>query len=366
MRKIRVHVIRTGYPHWHGHSALNAFHQHFNPTRFQIQVHIAPDSDDDFPTQNRVVRGALRMLVQFRGMQWYKLSDLTAEVRALHKCWRGDIDVLHYLEGEHSAQYLPLLLARLPRLRPAIMATFHQPPDLLPQLLRPEVIAKLDQVTVVSPEQVPFFQEVLPPDRVNFIPHGINTEYFQPPVDRDEPLRFRCITVGHWLRDYDALRKVATLLGTRQEIEFHVVSPRVAGLDELPNVTMHSNLSDASLRLLYQTSDVLVLPLLASTANNALMEGIACGLPVISTDLSSVRAYVPGREAILIRDNDPGEIADALLYLIKNSAVRLEMGRHARARAEELSWKRVVLEYERLYQELLGLELTGVPVREGS
>ncbi len=352
MREIRVHVIRTGYAHWHGHSGLNPFQRYLDSAKFRVQVHIAPDNHDDFPTQNLLIRGALRACVQRHGMQWYKLSDLTAEVRALGRCWRREIDILHYLEGEHSAQYLPLLLSRLPRLRLPIVATFHQPADLLPQLLRREVIAKLDHVTVVSPEQLPFFQQILPPERVHFIPLGIDTTYFHPAGERERPGRFRCITVGHWLRDYDVLREVAKLLSSCREIEFHLVSPRVGGFEEMPNVTVHSNLDDAALLRLYQASDVLVLPLLSSTANCAVMEAIACGLPVISTDLPSVRAYLPEREAILIEKNDPHAFAEAIRQLAYNPAIRENMAHSARRRATELSWSRIASRYEQLYQEM--------------
>jgi hypothetical protein len=50
-------------------------------------------------------------------MAWYKLSDLAAELRALGRCGTGDAEVVHFLDGEHGAQFLPMLLR--PRARRA-------------------------------------------------------------------------------------------------------------------------------------------------------------------------------------------------------------------------------------------------------
>jgi glycosyltransferase involved in cell wall biosynthesis len=158
------------------------------------------------------------------------------------------------------------------------------------------------------------------------------------------------MTVGHWLRDWTAVRAVAAELGG---IEFHVVTDRDTGLAGLSNVRTHSKVDDATLRSLYQQSDALFLPLTESTANNTLLEGIACGLPAITTDLPSVRAYLPGGEGFLIAGNDPVALGQALLRLAAEPELHAAMAASARARAEELSWANIALEHERIYARVL-------------
>ena len=104
---------------------------------------------------------------------------------------------------------------------------------------------------------------------------------------------------------------------------------------------------------MYQQSDLLLQPMRGATANNAILEGIACGLPVVSSDLDSIKAYVSGTEAILIPENKPELFADALLNLYQNSDMRKEMAANARRRASELSWQNIAIEYEKMYLELL-------------
>jgi glycosyltransferase involved in cell wall biosynthesis len=118
---------------------------------------------------------------------------------------------------------------------------------------------------------------------------------------------------------------------------------------DLKNVFLHSGLSDQDFLRLYQTSDILFMPMEAATANNVILEGISCGLPVLSTDLPSIKYYVPGNEAILIKDNDPAAFAEALLQLSKNRGKLSSMSDLAHKRANELSWEKITLEYEQLY-----------------
>jgi len=356
---LNIHLIRTQRPHWGAYSGINQFLKYVNTDRYNINVYSASDNDEDFLIQNKLLRRALRYLVQRKGMQYYKLSDLAAEIKALGKCLQKRVDIIHYIDGEHSAQYLPWL-CKLPRkVRPMIVATFHQTPEFLGSLTRKEVISRLDHVTVVSPQQIPYFSELLPADKISTILHGIDTDFFRPANNHHkERNKFKCITVGHWRRDFNVVREVAEKLSAHGDIEFHVViskltGPRQTGLEDLASVSLYrDNLDDARFLEQYQKADILFLPLLESTANNALLEGIACGLPVVSTSLPSVKEYLPGKEAILIEGNDPKKFVDIILHLASNREECIIMGREARKRAEKLDWRNIAPQYEAVYSKL--------------
>ena len=72
------------------------------------------------------------------------------------------------------------------------------------------------------------------------------------------------------------------------------------GLSGLTNVHIHRGIEDVALAEMYRNVGVLLLPLADSTANNALREGMASGLPVAAPDLPAVRAYVPDGGAMLV------------------------------------------------------------------
>jgi glycosyltransferase involved in cell wall biosynthesis len=347
--RLRVHAVTTRYPHHGAHSGIRQFLAYLDPAEYELRPHVSADGDDDFPLRSPRLRRLLTRLTRARGMPWYGLSDLIAELNALALCLGRRVDIIHFLDAEHAVQYLPFFRGHA---RARLIGTFHQPPDILAGLVRPEVVRRLDHVTVVSPEQVGFVSRLLPADRISVILHGVDTDFFRPTAVSKGAGPFECITVGHWLRDYGALRKVAETLSHCREISFRVVSPPERGLGELSNTTVCSRVSDEELRDLYRRADVLLLPLTHATANNALLEGIACGLPVISTALESVRTYVPGEEAILVERNDPDQLAEAVLRLYRDPALRLRMGHAARRRALELSWPRVAGQYGALYRRL--------------
>jgi glycosyltransferase involved in cell wall biosynthesis len=110
--------------------------------------------------------------------------------------------------------------------------------------------------------------------------------------------------------------------------------------------------SDEVLRSLYGHADALLLPFHDVTAANALLEGMACGLPVVSNRVASVECYAGSGTGILVEGREPGGWIDALRKLRSDAAARQEMGRSARARSEELAWPRVARQYADLYERL--------------
>jgi len=274
-------------------------------------------------------------------MLLYHTRDFLGECRAFFKSFTN-VDIIHYLDGEHTAQFLPL--ARFKK-RPKIIATYHQSPRLLKDFVRKDVIAKLDHVLLVSPPQVPFFEDILPKNRVSVILHGIDTRYYRP-MPKNSPT-FKCLTVGHWLRDYEILYKVAKELG---DVEFHIVDSKQEN-QGLKNIILHKHISDEALRTLYQSCDALLMPLKDCTANNSLLEGMACGLPILTSDLPAARVYMTPSGAMFLAK--PEEFRDAIVALKNNPAKRESMGIQARKRAEELSWQNISKQFESLYENLL-------------
>lgn len=351
---MRIHLIRTHHPHWGQYTGAHQFIRHLERGRFQVDERVVTMGDDDFPIRIGAVRLPVKFLVRLQGMRVYGLNDLLAEVATGRQWWRQEFDLLHYLEGEHTLQFLPQIMSKLGSLksRPPIVATFHQPPELLDRLINLSIVQHVDHVIVLSPEQVSYFTQHLPTDRVSMILHGVDTDFFRP-ADHKTAGSFQCLSVGSWMRDYDAILEVAQRLRSVPQFEFQIVSRAVADRPVPANVSVQTGIDDDSLRTLYQEADVLFLPVTSATANNAILEGIACGLPVVSTDLASLRTYLPGQEAIMVGDNDPEQLAEALLKLYHHPQLREEMGLAARQRALQLSWSSIAKQHESLYERLV-------------
>jgi glycosyltransferase involved in cell wall biosynthesis len=344
-------VVRTKYPHWGRYSGMNQFLRFLDRSRFAPIEHLVPETDVDFPIKSTAIRSWLRHRIQRNGMPWYGLNDLWGELTTFGAYWGIHRPaVIHYLDGEHSAQYL--LRIRNGGRRPRTVATYHQPADVLAKVIRPEVVRRLDRIAAVAEDQAEFLAGLASADRVVVTPHGIDTDFFRPtPTPRAGRPEFRCLAVGHNYRDYGAIRETARRLRDKP-VEFHVVSPRPTGMETEPNARSYRNLTDDELVRLYQECDVLLLPLTKVTANNAVLEAMSCGLPVISTDLPAMRLYVDDRSAILVPSNAAADLADAVEELRLDDAKRQGMGRAARDRALALDWRRIAPMYEEIYRAL--------------
>jgi len=90
----------------------------------------------------------------------------------------------------------------------------------------------------------------------------------------------------------------------------------------------------------------------------ALIEAMAAGKPVISTDVGGVRDLIlDGYNGLLVPSNDPAALADAILYLLRKPERRRMMGEAGRAKAYPLFDKsRLVNDIDNLYQKLLSGE----------
>lgn len=350
---VRLRIQQTRYPHWGRYSGIGQYLRHLDSGRYRIDARLAADDDSEFPLRHKPAKDWLRNKVQRRGMPWYKLSDLNGELRILKASAAGAVDIVHFLDGEHGGQYLPQWLDWLPRRRPKLVISYHQPADMLPGLVRPEVASRFDRVVLVSPAQRGFFESFMPAERVVTIMHGIETEFFKPADEPGVDTKFRLISAGHWLRDWTVIRAVAERLSGEPDVEFHIVTGQPTGLEGLPNVRFHKGIDDEALLALYQQSSALFLPLIESTANNSVLEALACGLPIISTHLESVRCYAGEDAGLLLAPGDVEGAVTAIGRLRADRGLRQQLSRGARTRAEELSWPLIAQEYDRLYTELL-------------
>ena len=302
MVMMHIRFEHTHYPHWGERSGYVQLVRYLDPQRYHTELHSTPDNDrvGKFANWLTPFKPWLAQWIQQRNhMPWYNLGDLSAELAALERCSAGHVDIMHFLDGEHSGQFLPRLIKTS---RPAVRtaATFHQPPDWMRRVANGSLLRWFDAIILVSASQLPFFEQFVPEQRLHVLPHGIDTEFFRPAKKREDSPNVRCITTGHWLRNWEVFKAVA---GSVSDIAFDVVTRQNNNFDGLPNVTVRSGIGDAELAELYRSADILFLPLRQSTANNTLLEGVASGLPVIATDLESIRAYLPNGEAILVSNN---------------------------------------------------------------
>ena len=104
-----------------------------------------------------------------------------------------------------------------------------------------------------------------------------------------------------------------------------------------------------------KAADLLVLPSRAEGMSNALLEAMACGLPIVATDLIGNREVMggDGQAGWLVPPGDPAALAEAIGTLLRTPTLRQKLGEAARAIvAERFDIQRVVTQYLSLYSML--------------
>ncbi|NEQ49249.1 MAG: glycosyltransferase [Leptolyngbya sp. SIO3F4] len=317
--------------------------------------YITTERDPKKAPPQRYMRFLNWMARNVQASPFYGPASTAAEVATLWECLRQKPDVVHITYIENHLGILPDYKKRLSF---NVVGTCHQPGSWWRlQHTHPESISSLDALIVLSRREINYFQQFLG-DRVHFIPHGIDTDFFHP-ATQEKQLNPRFIFSGSWLRDLQTLVQVVEqTLKQSPSIQFDMIVPRSKRQNEYfyrlgryPQVSWHAGISDEQLCQLYQQASGLVLPLIDCTANNALLEAISCGLPVITNDIGGIPDYTDPGFATLLPPGDVDGFVDAILELADSPAIRHNRGIAARQFAvNNLDWSQVVQQTFDLYQ----------------
>ena len=272
--------------------------------------------------------------------EWFgAAAQLQIDLTAARRLVTARREVVHLLYGETDHFYAGRALGWAARRGNRLVATFHQPPAVIEDLWpAPPLFEQIDQAIALGPKSARHLGSLIGPERVSLGTHAVDVDAWRP----DSSARSAdptCCLVGSWFRDFEVLREVVALVGEAEpRVRFEVVTTpeRTVALEALPRVRARAGIPEAELLSLYQRSWVHVMPLLDSVANNALLEGMACGLPTVVTDIGDAASYAGPEAAVLVPPDEPATMADAVLELLDDPAAREALGRRARTRAEEL------------------------------
>ncbi len=236
----------------------------------------------------------------------------------------------------------------------------------MPRRLIQDAIRKASALVAVSAALKQVLVELgAPDDKVTVLRNGVETSLFRPPADRAAAraklglTRPALISVGGLIerkghhRTIEAMRQLAEfeLLiageGPERErlaalIERHGLADRVRLLGPRPH---------ASLPGLYGAADASVLASSREGWANVLLESMACGTPVVASDIWGNPEVVRAPEAgVIYQPNTPDAIAAGVRRLFASPPDRMA----TRGYAEGLSWDETTAGQLALFHRVLG------------
>jgi glycosyltransferase-like protein len=142
---------------------------------------------------------------------------------------------------------------------------------------------------------------------------------------------------------------------------------RELGLEIGRDLVLLGTVADDELPRWYRAADAFVLPSVKEGFGLVVLEALAAGLPVVATDIPPFRGYLTdGVDAVLTEAGDPRALADGMLAVIGDPALRARLVRAGRGVAEAHSWDRTAAEHAALYRRLVDRAATGAGARASS
>jgi glycosyltransferase involved in cell wall biosynthesis len=208
-------------------------------------------------------------------------------------------------------------------------------------------------------------------DKVRVIPTGVDTQFFQPSADKstgsatsEEPL---VLGVGRLagVKQFDRLITafaVAVARGLKARLVIAGEGPQHASLQQLidtygvgDRVQLAGYCDPARLRTFMQAADLQVCTSAFENLSLAILEGMACGTPVLATPGGGTPELICQIDpALVLRDDHAHTLAEALPLWLSDRARLEALGRRARSLAvERYDWERVVDGLEAVCSEVV-------------
>ena len=239
----------------------------------------------------------------------------------------------------------------------------YQPIENLANLLTTHVVCNSQEVRRDALKRESFIR-----GKISVIANGVDGSRFRADSGHEQIDAFNTVTigtVGNLKREkrHDLLLRAFSQVAARHLNARVVIAGRDRG-EEAALAALASELflsdrveflgaveADAAL---YHSFDVFVLSSDEEGMPNVLLEAMACGCAIVTTDVGGVRNLVRnGEHALVVPVRNEKALADAVLRLIDDTALRQRLGRNASRRAHaHFTTAAMARNYRNLYQRL--------------
>jgi glycosyltransferase involved in cell wall biosynthesis len=209
-------------------------------------------------------------------------------------------------------------------------------------------------------------------DLIDIIANGVDVDIFRPRTDRGD-LRVSMglptdrLIIGNVARldpvkNHEMILRALYRLGKSGQRPFLLLvgeGPHRAALER--NIAILGLTSDVCLKgysdeipELMNCMDIYVQPSLYEGCSYTILEAMACGLPILATDVGGTRDVLDnGKDGYLFQPDDDEAFAALILRLIEDPRERRALGCRARRRAiEHFPVQKTVRNYETIYRDL--------------
>ena len=240
------------------------------------------------------------------------------------------------------------------------------------RLVVPRILKKCKRIITVSNFEKNNIMSKLdiPQERITMIYNGYN-QWFRPVEDTSQVYKKYIDTSGYFffLGNTDPKKNTErTLIAYSKYLEKSDIKRKLlmADLDKtymnsiiernhieniIQRIVMPGYIVNQDLPYIYNNAFAFLYTSLRESFGIPLLEAMACGTPVITSNTSSM-PEIGGPEAILINPEDPNEIAEKMLQLEKDEALYQRQKKIGPIRAKCFSWQQTAEHLLDLYESI--------------
>ncbi len=209
-------------------------------------------------------------------------------------------------------------------------------------------------------------------DRVCVIPEAVDARFHPAPIDQVQTLRSKYQLPEKYLlfvginkphknvaRLIEAYARVVQR-GTEYDLvvagawddRYPEVKQKAAELNLSSRIHFIKSISDVELPVLYSSASVFVTASLYEGFGLPILEAMACGTPVISSNASSLPEVV-GEAGLLFDPLNLDSISTAIQQITSDSNLQMNLKQRGLDRAKEFTWARTAEETMKLYSKIV-------------
>ncbi|GAH45981.1 unnamed protein product, partial [marine sediment metagenome] len=236
------------------------------------------------------------------------------------------------------------------------------------------LLNRADKIIITQPKYIdssPYLKSY--ENKIVVIPNGVDVTKFKPiEVDKSDKNTIFFLSLLDEFHRYKGLNYLLSALEIVKK-EISDVKLIIGGEGKLmseyqdmanslglkDNIEFHGFIfPDEKIVEYYNRCDVFVLPSISSTQEGfgiVLLEALACGTPVISTEIVGVAEDVEKNNAgIIVPSKNPEALADAMIEILNDEDMAKKMGENGRRLVEEkYTWEQIAEITEKVYEGLL-------------
>lgn len=247
------------------------------------------------------------------------------------------------------------------------------------------VIARVDRIvaaTLAEQTQLQYLYKANK-SKISIIPPGVDTGHFYPiPMDearqyigvdpnnklilfvgRVEPLKGldTLIRAISWHRTFKPGQVTLAVIGGDPDASPQEMTEEMARIQKLCDelcmgrmVVFLGKRAQVTLPYYYSAADVLVMPSHYESFGMVALEAMACGTPVIASQVGGLAFLVQdGETGYHVPDQDPKALCEKLMILLSDERQRAAMGLRAAEYAQSYAWAKIATQIIEVYKSLV-------------